>query len=761
MTELDIDATIAGLTLEEKASLCSGSDFWHTEGIDRADISPLLLSDGPHGLRKQATAADHVGLGESVPATCFPPAVGLGSSWNRQLVKRVGEALGAEARAAEIAVLLGPGINIKRSPLCGRNFEYFSEDPLVSGELGAALVRGIQRQGVGASVKHYAANNQETDRMRVSAEVDERTLREIYLAGFERVVATAKPWTVMCSYNKINGTYASEHPWLLTTVLRDEWGFDGLVMSDWGAVNDRVAGLAAGLDLEMPSSDGVLDRDIVAAVRAGRLDETVLDVAVRRLLQLHERTRGARTEGGSYDRDEHHELSRVTARECAVLLKNDPVDGAPLLPLDPAADLPVVVIGEFARTPRYQGAGSSQVNPTRVSNALDELRTLAGSSLRIDFAPGYLIDATPDDAAAGEGLAAEATVLAAAADTVLLFLGLPPSYESEGWDRDDMDLPAEQLDLLRAVVDANPRVVVVLSNGAAVTVADWAERVPAILEGWLLGQGGGAALADLLFGVANPSGRLTETIPWRLADNPSFGNFPGEFGVVRYGEGVLVGYRSYDARDVAVAYPFGHGLSYTSFEYGPMTAIVSGSGAGAHISVSLTVTNTGKRPGQEVVQLYVGDLESSVLRPVRELRGFAKVPVDAGATAPISFTLSARDLAFWHPVLRRWVVEGGEFEIAVGASSRDIRQRAVVTVIGEPTELPLTADSTLAEWLADPTAREALESVAPSDFGPLGISAEMVKLMGSIPMIRLARFPLTPIGPDDLDPLIAKLNPSG
>ena len=335
MTELDIDAAVAALTLEEKASLCSGSDFWHTEGIERAGVSPLLLSDGPHGLRKQAAAADHVGLGESVPATCFPPAVGLGSSWNRQLVERVGEALGAEARAAGIAVLLGPGINIKRSPLCGRNFEYFSEDPLVSGELGAALVRGIQRQGVGTSVKHYAANNQETDRMRVSAEVDERTLREIYLAGFERVVSTGQPWTVMCSYNKVNGTYASEHPWLLTSVLRDEWGFDGLVMSDWGAVNDRVAGLAAGLDLEMPSSEGVLDRDIVAAVRAGRLDERVLDRAVRRLLQLHERTRSARTGGGSYDRDAHHELARQVARECAVLLKNDPVDGTPLLPLDP------------------------------------------------------------------------------------------------------------------------------------------------------------------------------------------------------------------------------------------------------------------------------------------------------------------------------------------------------------------------------------------------------------------------------------------
>src|SRR6478735_7709164 len=385
MTELDIDATIAGLTLEEKASLSSGSDFWHTEGIDRADLSPLLLSDGPHGLRKQATAADHVGLGESVPATCFPPAVGLGSSWNRQLVERVGEALGAEARAAEIAVLLGPGINIKRSPLCGRNFEYFSEDPLVSGELGAALVRGIQRQGVGASVKHYAANNQETDRMRVSAEVDERTLREIYLAGFERLVATAKPWTVMCSYNKINGTYASENSWLLTTVLRDEWGFDGLVMSDWGAVNDRVVGLAAGLDLEMPASGGQTDAQLVAAVRDGRLDEAVLDTAASRVAHLVDRVLAATRPDATYDIDTHHALAGEAAAAGIVLLRNENA----VLPL--AAESSVAVIGEFARTPRYQGAGSSHINPTRLDNALDAIQGRAGDR-EVIFEPGFTLD---------------------------------------------------------------------------------------------------------------------------------------------------------------------------------------------------------------------------------------------------------------------------------------------------------------------------------------------------------------------------------
>lgn len=754
MTELDIDATIAALTLEEKASLCSGSDFWHTEGVDRLGVSSIMVTDGPHGLRKQETRGDHIGLGESVPATCFPPAVGLGASWNHELLEQVGAALGAECQAERVAVLLGPGINIKRSPLGGRNFEYFSEDPLVSGEMGAALVRGIQGAGVGTSLKHFAANNQEADRMRVSAEIDERTLREIYLAGFERVVTTARPWTVMCSYNRVNGTYASENPWLLTTVLRDEWGFDGLVVSDWGAVNDRVAGVAAGLDLEMPSSGGVLDRDIVAAVRGGQLDEAVLDLTVRRVLQLHERTRSAWSEGGSYDRDAHDAIARRAAQECAVLLKNDAVDGTALLPLDPGRDRSLAVIGEFARTPRYQGSGSSQVNPTRLTNALDEIRALAGAAVHVDFASGYLVEGHDPS------LLARAVSAAAAADTVLLFLGLPPSYESEGWDRDTMDLPPEQVELVHAVVDANPRVVVVLSNGAAVTMSGWADRVPAVLEGWLLGQAGGGAIADLLFGAAAPSGRLTETIPHRLADNPSFGNFPGEYGVVRYGEGVFVGYRYYDARDASVAFPFGHGLTYTTFVYGPMSATVSGAGAEARVDVTLDVTNTGERAGQEVVQLYVGDPESTVARPVRELRGFTKVTVAPGATEPVAFALDARDLAFWHPALHRWFVEGGDFVLEAGASSRDIRQRTSVTVVGEAAGLPLGPNSTLAEWLADPAGREALESAVPSDVGPLGLEEEMIKLLGSIPMVRLVRFPGSAITADELDGLVRKVAPA-
>ena len=441
------------------------------------------VSDGPHGLRRQPDEGDHVGISGSLPATCFPTASALGSSFDPELVRRVGAAIGEEALAQDVQVVLGPGINIKRSPLCGRNFEYLSEDPLVSGVLGAALVEGIQSQGVGACVKHYAANNQETDRLRVSADVDERTLREIYLPGFEHVVKQARPWTVMCSYNKVNGTYASQHRWLLTEVLRDEWGFDGLVMSDWGAVEDRVAALAAGLELEMPPNLGVSDAAIVAAVRAGELDEALLDQAVARVLQLVDRAAGAPTPR-SFDADAHHALARTAAAECAVLLKND---GA-LLPLQPAAGDTIAVIGEFARTPRYQGAGSSQVNPTRVDNALDELRAAVPDGVAVEFA----------------ALGDEAVELAARATAVVAFLGLPAADESEGFDRAHMDLPADQTALLPRLAEANPRLAVVLSNGGAVRVSDWERHAGAVLECWLSGQAAGGAIADLLLGTREP-----------------------------------------------------------------------------------------------------------------------------------------------------------------------------------------------------------------------------------------------------------------
>lgn len=550
---------IASLTLEEKASLLSGRDFWHTQGVERDGVAipAVMVTDGPHGLRKQAEGGDHLGLGSSVPATCFPTASALGSTWDPDLLTRVGAALGLESRASDVAVLLGPGANIKRDPRCGRNFEYLSEDPVLSGDLAAALIRGIQSQGVGSSLKHFAVNNQESDRMRVSAEVDERALREIYLASFERAVTRSDPWTVMCSYNRVNGTYASQNRFLLTEVLRQEWGWDGLVVSDWGAVRDRVAALEAGLDLEMPSSDGRTDADVVAAVRAGTLDEAVVDAAVRNVLRLVDRTLDAVEALATFDADAHHALAREAAAAAAVLLRNEPVDGAPLLPLATDGD-GVVVLGEFARTPRYQGAGSSLVNPTRLDTALDALRAALDGD--VPFAPAFTIPEGPDVAGSdADALLAEAVALADGAGTVLLFLGLPAVDESEGYDRTTIALPDAQLRVLEAVAAVNPRIVVVLANGGAVSVAEWQQHAPAVLEAWLGGQAAGSAVADVLTGAVAPSGRLAETIPIRLRDVPAWGAFPGSFGTVGYGESIFVGYRSYDARDLAVAYPFGTG----------------------------------------------------------------------------------------------------------------------------------------------------------------------------------------------------------
>jgi beta-glucosidase len=730
---------ISQLTVEEKASLCLGASFWHTTPVERLGIPSIMVSDGPHGLRKQPDEGDHAGISGSVPATCFPTASALGSSWDPQLVRRVGEALGREARAQDVAVVLGPGINIKRSPLCGRNFEYFSEDPVLSGVLGAALIEGVQSQGVGTSLKHYAANNQETDRLRVSADVDERTLREIYLAGFEYAVTRARPWTVMCSYNKINGTYSSENHWLLTTVLRGEWGFDGLVVSDWGAVHDRVAAIAAGLDLEMPPNLGVSDAAIVAAVRTGELDEAVLDATVARVLRLVDRATANTQPPPVPDADAHHALARAAATECAVLLKNEDY----LLPLRPAAGETIAVIGEFARTPRFQGAGSSQVNPTRVDVALDELRSAVPDGVEVSFADGYGIGTTDRD----EALAAEAVALAGRSGTVVVFLGLPAADESEGFDRTHMDLPANQRALLPRLAEANPNLVVVLANGSAVRLSDWEQHAQAVLECWLSGQAAGGATADLLLGAANPCGRLAETLPLRLEDNPSYLNFPGEAGHVRYGEGIFVGYRGYDALARPVSYPFGHGLSYTSFAYADLTATVAGRHQTGDLVVQVTcrVTNTGGRRGKEVVQLYVRDAEASVARPVRELKAFAKVDLDPGETTVIDFSLTARDFSSWSTKVGGWVLEGGEFELAVGASSRDLRLTATVDIPAPPLPSTLDGMSTLEEWLADPTGSVLLrKAVGTDETGrPRGIlgDEELIKVIGNFPISSLAAFP--------------------
>ena len=698
------EATLAELTLEEKASLCIGGDFWHTTAVPRAGVPSIMVTDGPHGLRKQPEHGDHVGISGSVPATCFPTACALGSSWDPQLARRIGAALGDEARAQDVAVVLGPGINIKRSPLCGRNFEYLSEDPLLSGVLAAALIEGVQSRGVGTSLKHFAANNQETDRLRVSAEVDERTLREIYLPGFEYAVTHARPWTVMCAYNRINGVYAAENHWLLTEVLRGEWGFDGLVVSDWGAVRDRVAALGAGLDLEMPPNTGVSDAAIVEAVLSGLLDEAVLDTAVARVLRLVGQATADRGPAPELDVDGHHALARAAAADCAVLLRND----AAILPLRPVAGDVVAVVGEFARTPRFQGAGSSQVNPTRVDVALDELRAAVPDGVEVPFAAGFGVGGTDRDAE----LADEAVALAARAGSVVLFLGLPAADESEGFDRTHLDLPGQPGGAGAPARRGQPEPWSWCSPTARWSAWPGGNTTPgAVLECWLSGQAAGGATADLLLGDADPGGRLAETMPLRLADNPSYLNFPGEEGHVRYGEGVFVGYRGYDALDRAVSYPFGHGLSYTGFGYADLTVTANG----ADVTVTCRVANTGERRGKEVVQLYVGDPQASVARPVRELKAFTKVDLAAGESATVEFTLTARDLSYWSTRTGGWLLEGGVFELAVGASSRDLRLSATVEIDAPPPRPPLDEASTLEEWLADPDAAALLRAAVGTD----------------------------------------------
>ncbi|WP_380174684.1 glycoside hydrolase family 3 C-terminal domain-containing protein [Kineococcus sp. DHX-1] len=752
MTDTDVTRTpaelLAELTVEEKAALLDGSDFWHTEPVERLGIPALMVTDGPHGLRKQAVGGDHLGLANSVPATCFPPAAGLASSWDVDLLRRVGEALGRETRAEGVSVLLGPGVNMKRSPLCGRNFEYLSEDPVLAGDLAAALVEGVQSQGVGTSLKHFAANNQETQRMTVSADVDERTLREIYLTAFERVVTTAQPWTVMCSYNRINGVYASEDPWLLTDVLRGEWGFSGLVVSDWGAVNVREDGVRAGLDLEMPSSSGAGTQRILEAVSTGTLSTEDLDRAVLRVLELVEKARPALADRGTVDVDAHHALAREAALQSAVLLKNEDE----VLPLA-ATGGTVAVVGEFARTPRYQGAGSSQVNPTRLDDALTALRAQFDGSRDVTFAPGYVPEADPDDATGEQAraLVAEAVDVARAADVVVLFLGLPASYESEGYDREHTNLPPEQLDLLDAVVAANPRTVVVLANGSVVNLEPWQHTVPAVLEGWLGGQAGGSAVADLLTGVANPSGKLAETVPLHYRDNPTVGNFPGEHGHVRYGEGLLIGYRWYDAHSLPVAAAFGHGLSYTTFGYSDLRVEARGNG----VDVRVTITNTGDVAGSEVVQVYVADVDATVFRPDAELKGFARVSLEPGEAREVAVELDERAFSFWHSATGRWVVEGGEFGIRVGASSRDVRLATTVQLPGDGVTVPLQLDSELEVWLQHPDAATAVrERIDGTPWAGMLFDPQHGAMMRAIPLLRLTRFPGFPIAETELPGLI-------
>lgn len=735
----------AGLSLEQKASLLSGADFWTTKAIPAARIPSIVLSDGPHGIRLQDGAGDHLGINDSLPSTCFPLAVAVGSSWDPEVAAAVGAAVGREAVALGVSVVLGPGINIKRSPLCGRNFEYYSEDPYLSGVLGAAHVKALQAEGPGASVKHFAANNQEHERMRISAEVDARTLREIYLPAFERVVTEAAPATVMCSYNKVNGVYASHNRWLLTEVLREDWGFAGAVVSDWGAVSDRVAGVAAGMDLEMPGSGGGTDAQIVAAVRDGRLDEALVDQSVRRVLALAELPH---TATGGLDVDGHHAIARRLAGESVVLLTNDNA----VLPLGTGQRL--AVIGAFAESPRYQGAGSSHINPTRLDVPLDSLGSLAAErGSTVEFAAGFTVDGAAD----AQVLLAEAVAAATAADVAVVFAGLGDRDESEGFDRDTLALPDDQIAVIRAVAAVAERTVVVLSNGGIVSLEGWHDEVDAILEGWLLGQAGGSALADVLFGVVNPSGHLAESIPLRLEDNPSWLNFPGEQGHVRYGEGVFVGYRYYESAGVPVRYPFGHGLSYTTFRTDDLTLEAAGDDS---VSARVTVTNTGDRAGKHVVQLYVASPPGPVRRPARELRAFAKVALEPGESSTVVLALDRRAFAYWDGTDDRWVVAAGDYRVQVGHDVSTIVAEQTVTLAGDTISRELTLESTVGDWFGHPVVGPVImqgmaAGMTEEQAAQAAANPDQLKMVESMPMQQFLAFTGNAFPPEALEQLMA------
>ena len=690
MKTIDIEKVLSSLTLEEKASLCSGMDFWHTQEIPRLDIPAVMVSDGPNGLRKEEVT-DNLGVCGSVEAICFPTASAMACSFDRDLIHQVGEALGEECQAEGVSVLLGPGINMKRSPLCGRNFEYYSEDPYLAGELGAAFVNGVQSQHVGTSLKHFAANNQEKRRLTISSKVDERTLREIYLTAFEKTVKQAQPWTIMCSYNRINGVYSCENNWLLNDVLRGEWGYEGLMLTDWGAMNDRVPALKAGLDLEMPSSHGVRDQQIVKAVESGELSIEVLDQAVTRVLTLVNKSIEHQNEKTSYDKQKHHELARKVACESAVLLKNEKV-----LPIK--KEQKVLIIGEFARNPRIQGGGSSHINCTQIDSALDALK----HNPNIQFEQGYSLEDVSEEMELK--MRADAMEAAMDVDVAVIFAGLPDSYESEGFDRTHIDLPEAQNKLIEAVSKAQANTVVVLHNGSPVTMP-WLGRVRSVLEMYLAGEASGSAAVDLLYGKVNPSGKLAETFPLYLEDNPSYLTFPGNQQEVCYQEGVFIGYRYYDKKRMEVLFPFGHGLSYTDFDYENITLLVNDEPVATdqdhmpHIKdtdslrVQMTLKNIGDVAGAEVVQLYVYNAPCEDARPLCELRGFQKVYLKPGKSKTITLELDKRAFSYYHTGLHDWYAPSGEYIIFLGSSSRDLR--APIWVSLESTaELPYVVDGT-------------------------------------------------------------------
>jgi len=651
---------IQQMTLEEKASLMSGQNFWNTKSIERLGIPSIMLTDGPHGLRKQGGKADHLGLNKSLPATCYPTAATLANSWDKSLLYNVGQDIGKEARSEGVSVLLGPGLNIKRNPLCGRNFEYFSEDPYLTGELATEMVKGIQSNGISACPKHYAVNSQEHMRMTIDEIVDERSLREIYLLGFEKVVKNSKPLTMMSSYNKVNGEFANENQHLANDILYSEWGFDGVIVTDWGGNNDRVDGLKAHNQLEMPSTNGITDQEIVDAIKEGTLDESILDEAVDQLLSLVFKVRLDDKESVKVDYEEHYKKAVEAARQSIVLLKNE----NRILPLK--AGTKVAVIGDFAKNPRYQGAGSSLINPYKLSNPLDSLQN---SSLTITgYAQGF-----KRMGGKSSKLLTEATSLAQSAEAVLLFIGLDESREAEGVDREDLKLAQNQLELVEAVAKVNENVIVVLSGGGAIELP-FADHVKGIIHTYLSGQGGGEAIADILLGKHNPSGKLSETFPIQYTDVPSSAYYPGQQATSEHKEGLFIGYRYYETANVPVLYPFGYGLSYTTFEYSNI--MIDG------LTVGFDITNTGEIAGAEIAQLYIEMVDSKIFRAKKELKGFDKVYLEPGETKRVTLTLTKRDFSYYNPEINDWEIESGFYKIQIGSSIQAIHLEETIEMGG-------------------------------------------------------------------------------
>ena len=663
---------IKQMSLEEKCFLLSGKDFWQTRSVERLGIRNMVLSDGPHGVRRQAGSGDQLGLNPSLPATCFPTAATVANSWDPALGEEIGTYLGAEAASQGVGVLLGPGLNIKRSPLCGRNFEYFSEDPYLAGKMAAGYIRGIQKNGVAACPKHFACNSQELRRMASDSVVDERTLREIYLTGFEIAVKEGKAKSLMSSYNRVNGVYANENYHLLQEILRDEWGFDGFVVSDWGGSNEHIEGVRAGSHLEMPTTGGDSDLELVQAVRDGKISEEIIDRRVDEILDviLPVTAAVAPLEGKPFDVDAHHKMAERAAGESIVLLKNE----GNILPLSKGAK--VAVIGEFARKARYQGAGSSVVNATKVDNAMD---IIGNFDLDVaGFEPGY-----PRSGKGDPAMQQKAAELAKQADTVLLYIGLDEISESEGLDRPHMKLPQSQVDLLEAVAAVNPNVVAVLSAGSAVEMP-WLDKCKAVIHGYLCGQAGAGAMLKALLGEINPSGKLAESYPLKYEDVSSAPYFPSKQRTAEYREGLYVGYRYYETANIPVLFPFGFGLSYTTFAYSDLT--VTGKEA------SFTLTNTGKMDGAEIAQLYVGKADARVFRPVRELKGFAKVFLKAGESRTVTIPLDDKAFRYFNVKTNRFEAEGGEYQVMIGASAADIKLTGSVTAAGTGAPDPYDAE---------------------------------------------------------------------